>query len=219
MRPIQLQGIFEDKSRLYTKSMAPGICVYGEKLRQTPEGEFREWDAMRSKLGAGIKKGISQIGIKPGSIVLYLGCSTGTTVSHVSDIVGPTGKVYAVDVAPRVMREIIGVASHRPNIFPIMADAFAVTQFIQYVPKVDVVFMDIAQANQVDIFLRNVQTFLKPGGFGLLSLKARSVDIAQSPQAVFAQARIQIEQQYPIVDYKTLDPFEKDHALFVIKVK
>jgi hypothetical protein len=40
--------------------------------------------------------GIDGIHMKPGSKVLYLGAAAGTTVSHVSDIVGPTGCVYAV---------------------------------------------------------------------------------------------------------------------------
>lgn len=32
--------------------------------------------------------------MKPGSKVLYLGAASGTSVSHVADIVGPTGAVY-----------------------------------------------------------------------------------------------------------------------------
>jgi rRNA 2'-O-methyltransferase fibrillarin len=55
----------------------------GEKI------EYRVWNPFRSKLGAAILGGVDQIHIKPGAKVLYLGAASGTTVSHVSDIVGP----------------------------------------------------------------------------------------------------------------------------------
>jgi fibrillarin-like pre-rRNA processing protein len=179
--------------------------------------EYRLWDPTRSKLGAAIKKGVSQIGIKPGSTVLYLGCSTGTTVSHVSDIVGEEGKVFAVDLAPRVLRELLFVAQTRKNIYPILANAFLVQSFMHLVPVVDVIFMDVSQQNQAQIFLKNCAVFLKKGGFGLLALKSRSVDISQPPREIYAQTRTALEAELSIVDYRELDPFERDHAFFVCK--
>lgn len=50
--------------------------------------EYRAWNPFRSKLAASIVGGVGDIHIKPGSKVLYLGAASGTTVSHVSDIVG-----------------------------------------------------------------------------------------------------------------------------------
>lgn len=47
------------------------------------------WNPFRSKLAAAILGGIDKIHMAPGSKVLYLGAASGTTVSHVSDIVGP----------------------------------------------------------------------------------------------------------------------------------
>ena len=41
-------------------------------------------------------KKANQIGIGPGYIVLYLGASSGTTVSHVSDIIGEKGSVFSL---------------------------------------------------------------------------------------------------------------------------
>lgn len=51
--------------------------------------EYRVWNPFRSKLAAAIVGGVDKIYIKPGAKVLYLGAASGTTVSHVSDIVGP----------------------------------------------------------------------------------------------------------------------------------
>jgi len=213
----RLTGVFEIKGNLYTQNLVKGQVVYGEKLFTFDGVEYRQWDPTRSKLGAGIKKGTSQIGMKPGASVLYLGCSTGTTVSHVSDIVGTDGKIFALDVAPRVLRELVFLAQTRKNIFPIMADAARPSTFAHLVGQVDCIFMDISQQNQTEIFIKNCQAFLKDGGFALLSFKSRSVDISKTPKELYAIARSELEGELTIVDYRTLDPFEKDHALFVCK--
>ncbi|MFT4313039.1 MAG: fibrillarin-like rRNA/tRNA 2'-O-methyltransferase [Candidatus Woesearchaeota archaeon] len=217
MKETRLKGIYEQKGWFWTKNLVPKVSVYGEKLFRQGEIEYRQWDPKRSKLGAALKKGVSQIGIKPGSTVLYLGCSTGTTVSHVSDMVGESGRVYALDVAPRVMREMALLTRRRTNIVPICASASNPLAYTQFLESVDVVFMDIAQPNQVDIFLRNCEAFLKPTGFGLLALKSRSIDITKKPKQVFTESKILIEKQMKIVDQRTLDPFELDHAFYVCK--
>ncbi len=67
----------------------------GEKI------EYRVWNPFRSKLAASVLAGVDNIHIKPGSRVLYLGAASGTSVSHVSDIVGPEGVVYAVEFSHR----------------------------------------------------------------------------------------------------------------------
>jgi len=214
-----IPGVFSYKGNIYTRNANPGQIVYGEKTFTWDGTEYRQWDAMRSKLGAGIKKGIKEIGITKGDSVLYLGCSTGTTVSHVAELVGDSGIVYALDVAPRVMRDMTLLAKKRHNIYPLMADANRPTTFGHAVPVVDAIFMDIAQSNQVEIFLKNVHAFLKDGGFAMLSLKSRSVDITKTPQQIYSEARTLLEKDLVVLDYKTLDPFEKDHALFICKKK
>ena len=215
--PHRLHGIFESGKKLLTKDLGPRESVYGERLVKGDDGMYRVWDPSRSKLGAALTRGVSQIGIKPGSTVLYLGCSTGTTVSHVSDMVGSEGKIYALDVAPRVLRELMFLAEKRPNIVPILADANNPTTYAQFVEAVDVVFMDIAQSNQVEIFTKNCQAFLSHNGFGLLALKSRSIDISKKPKQIYDEARRQLEKSVKIVDYKTLDPYEADHAFYVCK--
>lgn len=86
---------------LLTKNLTPGESVYGEKrisISNTATGvngedapatttEYRVWNPFRSKLAAAILGGVDDIYIKPGSKVLYLGAASGTSVSHVADIV------------------------------------------------------------------------------------------------------------------------------------
>lgn len=215
----RLKGVYQIKGQLATKQAIKGQSVYGERLVKWDDVEYRLWDPKRSKLGAAIKKGISQIGIKPESKVLYLGCSTGTTVSHVGEMVGENGTVFALDHAPRVMRDLLFTIEKRKNIFPIMGDASKPQAYAELVEPVDVVFMDISQRNQSEIFLKNCMAFLKPGGFGLLALKSRSVDISKPPKVIYEQTRKELEKHVTIVDYKELDPYEIDHAFFVVKKK
>ncbi len=220
MREHQLKGIFvDDKRRFYTKNLVPGKVVYGEFLLRTKEGEFRQWDTRRSKLGAALAKGISQIGLKESFKVLYLGAATGTTVSHVSDIVGKTGFVFAVDSAPRVLRELVFVAEDRKNIAPILANANQPMEYVHLVPEVDFIFQDVSQRNQVEIFLKNIELYLKKEGFAALAIKARSIDVTKRPSVIFEESKQMLEKSVTIVDYRTLDPLEKDHAFFVVKKK
>lgn len=87
-----------------------GESVYGEKRvsvevpvvdGESKKIEYRIWNPFRSKLAASILAGIDNIHIKPGAKVLYLGAASGTSVSHVSDIVGPEGSVFAVEFSHR----------------------------------------------------------------------------------------------------------------------
>lgn len=221
MQQHKLQGIYTlegwKKRLLLTKNIISGQQVYGEEIIKERNEEFRVWDPSKSKLCAALMKGVSQIGIKPGSIVLYLGAASGTTVSHVSDLVGKEGFVFAVEFAPRVLRELVFVAEKRNNIAPILADANQPQQYYYQVLPVDAIYQDIAQRNQVEIFLKNVYLFLKHGGFALLAVKARSINVAEKPKRIFSQVRQELEKYLTIVDHRELEPFQKDHCLFVCK--
>lgn len=221
IKETEFPGVFEMRKKsgsvVLTKNFVPGRTVYSEKLFREGSEEFRDWDPKRSKLCAGIFKGIKTTGIKPGDFVLYLGASTGTTPSHVSDIVGEDGFVFALDFAPRVVRNLVYVCEVRKNMTPLLADANKPESFAQFICPVDVVYMDIAQKNQTEIFLKNVDLFLKRGGFAILALKARSIDVTQDPASIFKQVRIELSQKVDIIDEKYLGPFEKDHSLFVCK--
>jgi len=182
-------------------------------------GEFyKEIDPSRSKLFASIANNISQLGIKDDSTILYLGASHGYTVSFLCDVASK-GFIYALDFAPRVVRDLVFLCEDRENIAPMMENAMTPKNYKDKVPQVDVVFMDIAQKEQVKIFLNNCDLFLKEGGFGILALKARSVDVTKHPKDIFKKTRAELEQVMTVVDYRTLEPFEKDHALFVCKRK
>lgn len=223
MRPYnpKFPGIYSIKGkrgiRLYTENLTPGIKYFDEDIVKEKGKEFRLWDPRRSKLAAGMLKGLSQTGIKPGQTVLYLGASHGYTPSFVSDIIGEKGFMFAVDFAPRVVRDLVFLCEKRKNIAPIMADANQPVQYRDRILPADTIFMDVAQKNQAEIFLKNCTAFLKKGGFGVLAVKSRSIDITKRPKQVYSEVRNKLEKEITVVDYKVLDPFEKDHCIFVVK--
>ena len=212
-------GIFSKEKRkgLYTLNAVPGKRVYDERLFKEGKTEYRQWNPERSKLSAALTKGISQTGITENSLILYLGSASGTTVSHLSDIC-TKGFIFAVEFAPRVMRDFIFMCEKRKNIIPFLESANHPENYSQ-VPQVDVLYQDIAQRDQVGIFMKNYDRFLKKGGFGLLAIKARSIDVTKKPKQIFKQVMDELNQKTTVVDYRVLDPYEKDHAFFVVKKK
>jgi len=204
----------DGSTRLATVNLAPGKRVYGERLFKWEDKELREWNPYRSKLAAALLKGIEELPIKPGHRILYLGAATGTTPSHVSDIIGLEGKIYALDVAPRVMRELIAVCETRPNMLPLLADAKKPYEYRHIVELVDGIYADVAQPEQAEIVADNADFFLKEGGYLLLAIKARSIDVTKEPSEVFRnQIEVLKNRGFEIVDMVHLEPFDKDHAM------
>ena len=205
------------RRQLYTINLVPGKNVYSERLVIENGTEYREWDASKSKLAATILKGSPNIGIRKNDVVLYLGAASGTTVSHVSDIVGNDGLVFAVDLAPKVMRDLIFLCYKRKNIAPIFADANKINLLKERTSAVDAIYQDVAQKSQVEIFLKNIEVFLKDGGYALLALKARSIDVTKHPKQIFRDVKEKLEKNLTIIDYRELEPFQKDHAMFICR--
>ncbi|ALU11862.1 SAM-dependent methyltransferase [Ignicoccus islandicus DSM 13165] len=205
----------EDGSvKLATKNLTPGKRVYGEKLYKWEDGEYREWNIFRSKLAAALAKGLEELPIKRGDKILYLGAATGTTPSHISDIIGEEGKLYGVEFAPRVMREFVVLAEERKNIFPILGDARKPREYRHLVELTDGLYADVAQPNQAEIVADNADFFLKDGGYMLMAIKARSVDVTKSPEEVFRRELLTLKERgFEILDIVHLDPFDKDHAM------
>jgi rRNA 2'-O-methyltransferase fibrillarin len=210
---------------LVTKNLTPGESVYGEKRISVPNAsstedgpatntEYRVWNPFRSKLAAGILGGIDNIFIAPGKKVLYLGAASGTSVSHVADIVGPEGTVYAVEFSHRSGRDLINMATHRTNVIPIVEDARHPLKYRMLVGAVDVIFADVAQPDQARIVGLNAHLFLKVGGGVLVSIKANCIDSTAAPEAVFAREVQKLrEERIKPKEQLTLEPFERDHAM------
>tara|TARA_Y100000310_G_C20559504_1_gene752322 strand:- start:320 stop:994 length:675 start_codon:yes stop_codon:yes gene_type:complete len=203
--------------KIFTRSIHPGKKHFEERISRDATGEYREFDPQRSKLAAMIMKGCTNIGIRKDDVILYLGASHGYTCSFISDIIGEKGFIFGVDPAPRVMRDFVFLAEERKNIIPILADANHPLEYLDKVCSADIVFQDVAQKNQSAMFIKNCQIFLKKGGYGLLSIKSRSIDMRRNPKQLFEEIRKELDKIFTVIDYKNLDPYEKDHCMIIIK--
>ncbi|KAJ2162308.1 Small subunit processome complex component [Coemansia sp. RSA 552] len=224
VEPHRHEGIFVARGKedlLVTKNLVPGEAVYGEK-RISVEGadgtktEYRVWNPFRSKIAAGVLGGVDNIYIAPTKKVLYLGAASGTTVSHVADVVGPEGAVYAVEFSHRSGRDLINMAKKRTNVVPIVEDARYPQKYRMLVPMVDVIFADVAQPDQARIIALNAHQFLKNEGHIVISIKANCIDSTVEAAKVFASEvkKLQKEKIKPL-EQLTLEPYERDHAIVI----
>ena len=202
------------KEHIATINLLKGVTLYGEKLISRDGNEYRTWDPFRSKLAAAYIKGLHFEFSNVGN-VLYLGASTGTTVSHLSDIVGQSGKIFAVESSTRVARELISnVSSKRTNVIPIIEDARKPRSYFSIYDKMDLVYCDIAQPDQTTIAIDNCKIYLKEAKPMLLVIKTRSIDVTMSPKNVISQEIKKLESNsFEIKQEIDLEPFDKDHAM------
>jgi fibrillarin-like rRNA methylase len=217
-------GVFvvkdNERSSLSTKSLVLGQSFYGEKIVSQNNEDYRFWIHRRSKLAAAIQNGLREMPIQPGSKVLYLGAASGTTVSHVSDIIGKDGVVHAVEFSPIIARGLLELAESRTNIIPIVEDARYPSRYSSLVMgPIDVVYQDVAQPDQARILADNLKIFCSYGSWGMIAIKARSIDSASDVRAVYRQEISMLEKSgLEIVETVDLTPFEKDHMMVIVRV-
>jgi len=209
---IQVEG----EKKLATQNLVPGNQVYNEKLVQHKGSEYRIWNPFRSKLAAAIMNDLKNFPFNQKSDVLYLGVSTGTTISHISDIVNQGGTIFGIEHASRVARDFLDrVATHRKNIVPIIQDARRPEEFFSVYKKVDIVYVDIAQPDQTNIAIENCRLYLKSGGYLFLVIKTRSIDVVKDPKMVIKDEIKKLDTLFEIKQTIDLHPYDKDHAMVI----
>lgn len=220
--PAIYQIVLEGGSkRLATRNLAPGRNVYGERLIRFEGVEYRVWDAFRSKLAAAILKGLGDVPIKPNHQVLYLGAASGTTPSHVSDIVGEKGHVYCVEFASRSIRDLVeNVCSYRGNMSPILDDARLPEKYAMFIRgKVDDIYCDIAQPEQARVLADNADVFLDKNGWVMLAVKAQSIDVTKEPSEVYeSEVKVLQKRGFRVKEVVRLEPYDKAHVMILAQV-
>ncbi|WP_238479886.1 fibrillarin-like rRNA/tRNA 2'-O-methyltransferase [Natranaeroarchaeum sulfidigenes] len=198
---------FDGEERLATR----GQPVYGEPT----DGDWRLWDARRSKLGAMFELEM-ETGLEDDDHVLYLGAASGTTVSHVADFAGPT---YAVEFATRPARDLLDVAESRKRLFPLVKDARMPERYAHVVEsELDAIVQDVATSGQARVALEN-RRFLAHDGRLVAAFKARSEDVTADPNDVFEGVLATLENGYEILETARMEPFHDDHLAVVATPK
>lgn len=216
MKEIQ-PGIYQKGDKIFTRALSTE-SVYGEKFIEENGERFREWNPNRSKVGAGVKKGV-KLDVSRDSEVLYLGAASGTTVSHFSDILAE-GFIFAVEYSDTVIRDLVHVSEDRKNIAPILGNARNPEEYEDLVDgKVDVVFQDISQKDQAEIFIRNAEKYLDQNGTALIAVKAQSISSSRNPEEVFEEVKEKLSGKFDFLEETLLDPYETDHLFLKMKLK
>lgn len=208
-------NVFSKNGRIYTKNLTPGRSVYKEKLIVENGIEYREWNPFRSKLCGAIKKGLMSMPIKKNSNVLYLGASTGTTLSHVSDII-EGGTVYGVEISRKMMQKLLELAELRENIVPILGDARRPYDY-EEIGDVDVIYQDVSQPDQDRILLINANMFLHKGKYAMLCIKSQSIDVTKKPKEVFESVKKSLSRTFEILQSINLEPYDKEHEFLLLR--
>jgi len=217
MKPKQIfPGVYRIRRDIATENSTPGFRVYDEKLVRLKGNEYRIWDPYRSKLAAGILKGLKKFPFNSRLNVLYLGASSGTTASHLADVC-PGGLIYCVEFSKRMMRDLLPVTMRKGNMIPILADANRPSMYLHQIAKVDVIYQDVAQKNQAEILLKNSEMF-NPR-FAILSIKSRSINAIESPKKIFRREINELRKDFNVLQQIDLRPYDKDHVLVSLERK
>lgn len=204
----------EERVELWTETVGSPPPVYGERWNEKAGRLYRSFEPGRSKLAAALMNGWSGPLPKAGARWLYLGAASGSTASHVADLVGPEGRVYAVEKSLRPFARLYQLSNRWPNLLPILADARMPEEYLDLVPPVDGIYADIAQPDQVEIVRRNAATFLRgPGDAVILALKTASMGRGRSPAAYLAIGEEELDPFVELDRAVRLDPFHRAHFM------
>lgn len=214
---VYISGV-PNNLKLYSKNLIPGNRVYGEKLITFKGEEYREWDPYRSKLAAMILEKPSLEFLAKDLNCLYLGASSGTTISHLSDVLY-NGIIYGVEFSERSIRQLIQNSDKRKNIVPILGDAnFPESYANSIFTSIDLIYQDIAQPNQAQIAIENCNYYLKDNGILIFAIKSQSIDSVQKSEKIYDQEKKIIEKSgYTIIDSINIHKFAANHIMLTVQ--
>ncbi len=207
MREISVPNFYEDRGNLYSASK-DGKSIYGEQVLSKGGKFFRLFSPLRSKLSSSLKLGLKP-DIRKEDHTLYLGAGAGTTVSHLADSLS-SGIILAVEISPSPFIKLMSLSRIKDNVYPIVADAQRPEMFGLFVDRVDSVYQDISQPNQVEIFVKNMDFF--NARRGLLMLKTHSL---RSNFSVDQEIR-KVKENFKILQIKDISRFHRGHYAITI---
>ena len=228
-KPISLGwGVKKEGKSIWTRNANKGVSVKGERRKRTGKIEWRRWDPYKSKVAAALLKtngDPSQILPDPGSVCLYLGASSGTTVSHIHDHVcgaenHHNGQLMAIEISPRMMRDLQTLAEQRKGLIPVLTDARDVNGYATMMRgKAQWIHQDLSIADQAQNFISIAEKILSKGGTGILSLKAATErSIEGEDESRFARAESLLRQSsLDFIERIDIEQYQKQHAVFHVR--
>lgn len=100
---------------------------------------------------------------------------------------------------------------------PILGDASRPDGYKFIVENVNIVYQDVAQKGQADMFADNMQFF--SARYGMLSIKARSEDVTSDPEKIFKRTCERLKERgMRIIEIISLEKYEKAHAMIAVEM-
>jgi fibrillarin-like pre-rRNA processing protein len=203
-----------DRDDLWTETTGEPPAVYGERWESVDGRVVRSFEPGRSKLAAALLRDWDGPVPVPGERWLYLGAASGTTASHVADLLGPGGRLYAVERSARPFARLLRLAERWTNLLPILGDARTPARYADRVPIVEGIYADVAQPDQVALVLANAEMFLRDeGGALVLALKTSSMGRGVPAPSHLKSAEAALSARLDLAPSVRLDPFYRSHYL------
>ena len=174
--------------------------------------KWETWNPYHSKLSAYLAAGGENWPFKANSKILYLGSAEGNTISYLSEI-SKTNTITAVDISAVAMAELLVLAKSKKNIIPSLNDAHFPERYRIQANNPEIIYQDIAQNDQVDIFVRNCKYF-KPK-YAFLMLKTQS--ISGKNKDIFKDTEEKLKENFEKVETVNINKLAKGHSAYYME--
>ena len=170
------------------------------------------WNPYHSKLSAYLMAGGKNWPFKKNSKILYLGSAEGNTISYLSEIC-LTNNITAVEISAVAMAELLVLAKIKENIIPCLEDAHFPEKYRIQANNPEIIYQDIAQNDQVDIFIRNCNYFKPKCAF--LMLKTQS--ISGKNKTIFEDTKKKLSEIFKNVEIININKWAKGHCAYYME--
>ena len=160
-----------NEEQLATKNMVKGVKTRKEKIVIVNDEEFLEWNPYKSKLAAAIRSGLQILPIIKNSKVVCINPLEESTILHISNIVGSGGSVFVIDVNKNKKSFLNKLVDTHENIIPIYDTIDELSFSSSITGKVDALYVDITEAEQIKQIVDKCELLLKNEGFLMLVAK------------------------------------------------
>ena len=170
------------------------------------------WNPYHSKLSAYLIAGGKNWPFKKNSKILYLGSAEGNTISYLSEIC-KTNSITAVEISSVAMAELLVLAKKKENIIPCLSDAHFPEKYRVQANNPEIIYQDIAQNDQVDIFIRNCKYYKPKHAF--LMLKTQSITKQYSD--IFKKTEKRLNKIFKKVESININKWAKGHSAYYME--
>ena len=160
-----------DTEQLATKNIVEGTKTHKEKIVIVNDEEFLEWNPYKSKLAAAIRNGLQILPIIKNSKVVCINPLEESTILHISNIVGSEGSVFVIDVNKNKKSFLNKLVDTHENIIPIYDTIDELSFSSSITGKVDALYVDIPESEQIKQIVDKCELLLKNEGFLMLVAK------------------------------------------------